>query len=371
MKLSIVIPVYNEEKTIRNILKMVEGVKLPAGLKKEIILVDDCSTDGTRKVLESLKSSRYSIVYHEVNRGKGAALRTGFQHATGEYVIIQDADLEYDPREYTLLLEPLLKGQADVVYGSRFMGSGPHRILYFWHSMGNRFLTFVSNMFSDLNLTDMETCYKLFKREIIRKIEIEENRFGFEPEITAKVGRMVREDGIALYEVGISYYGRTYAEGKKIGWKDGIRALWAIMKYNDSRFSRFVKYGMGGLLVALSQVISLFFLVEILGWKGITFENYANIVSIEVSILAGYLIHSRFTWLSSRGLSLVRELQNFIMFHVVTFASFLVRVGLFYVLSLAGWSYLPNAVLGIFVAVVLNFLGYDRLVFSKGASKES
>lgn len=234
--LSIVIPVYNEEATIENILQVVSSVEIP--YHKEIIVVDDCSTDGTRDFLRDLESnnppylkankSHISILYHNQNQGKGAALRTGIKYATGDFVLIQDADLEYDPNEYHKLLAPFEKGVADVVYGSRFASGDSHRVLYFWHRMGNGLLTLFSNMMTNLNLTDMETCYKVFKREIIQSIAIEENRFGFEPEITAKIAKI---KGIRIYEVGISYYGRTYEEGKKIGIKDGFRALWAIVKY--------------------------------------------------------------------------------------------------------------------------------------------
>ena len=226
MKLSVVIPCYNEKNTIRDI---VEAVKKSPVKDIEIIVVDDFSKDGTRDILKSeIAPLVDKIVYHEFNQGKGAALRTGFQHATGDLVIVQDADLEYDPNEYPILMDPIIKNRADVVFGSRFMGSGPHRVVYFWHMLGNTFLTLLSNMFTNLNLTDMETCYKLFRREIIQKIKIEENRFGFEPEITAKIARTE----CRIYEVGISYYGRTYAEGKKIGWRDGFRAIYAILKYN-------------------------------------------------------------------------------------------------------------------------------------------
>ena len=225
MKLSIVIPCYNEESTIAALVSAVEKAPYP---DKEIIIVDDCSTDGTHAVLESLQGRVAQIVFHKVNQGKGAALRTGFQHATGDVVIIQDADLEYDPGEYECLVAPIRDGKADVVYGSRFMGAAPHRVLYFWHRVGNGVLTLMSNMFTNLNLTDMETCYKVFRREVIQSIPIEENRFGFEPEITAKLAKR----DLRIYEVGISYYGRTYAEGKKIGWKDGFRAVYCIVKYN-------------------------------------------------------------------------------------------------------------------------------------------
>ncbi len=232
-KLSVVIPVYNEEKTILKILEHVRGVELAEGISRELVIVNDCSKDSTdniiRKYIGENPGQGISYQVHEKNKGKGAALRTGIAKATGDFVVIQDADLEYDPREWNILLRPILDGHADVVFGSRFMGGKPHRILFFWHSLGNRFLTSLSNVFTNLNLTDMETCYKMFRREHIQSIRLRENRFGFEPEVTAKISRI---PGIRIYEVGISYYGRTYAEGKKINWKDGFRAIYCILKYN-------------------------------------------------------------------------------------------------------------------------------------------
>lgn len=225
MKLSIIIPCYNESSTI---ISLIQAVKQSPVKNREIIIVDDGSKDGTRDILGALIDPEIRTIFHKSNQGKGAALRTGFREATGDICIVQDADLEYDPQEFPIVIQPIIEGKADVVFGSRFQSGRPHRVVYFWHRIGNGVLTLMSNFFTDLNLSDMETCYKAFRREVIQSINIRENRFGFEPEVTAKVAKM----NLRIYEVGISYYGRTYDEGKKIGWKDGFRAIYCILKYN-------------------------------------------------------------------------------------------------------------------------------------------
>ena len=230
-KLTVVIPVYNEENTVEFLLDCVADAPIPEFMDLEIIVVDDCSTDGSRDLLRGLAAKPncpFQLLEQDRNRGKGAAIRRGFSEASGDIILVQDADLEYDPQEYPILIQPILEGRADVVYGSRFLGGGAHRVLFFWHSVGNRFLTMLSNMLTDLNLTDMETCYKVFRREVIQGIELRSNRFGIEPEMTAKIAKLQ----VRIYEVPISYHGRTYDEGKKIGWKDGVSAIWAILRYN-------------------------------------------------------------------------------------------------------------------------------------------
>ncbi len=362
MKLSIVIPVYNEVNTVSAVIDKVEQVVLPKGMDREIILINDCSTDGTDEVLEGLKGPKRLILHHKVNQGKGKALRTGYEHCTGDIVIVQDADLEYDPDEYPKLVQPIIDGKADVVYGSRFMGGEPHRVLYFWHSVGNKALTTLSNMFSDLNLTDMETCYKVFRREIIEHIDLKEDRFGIEPEFTAKVASLAKRKHYSIYEVGISYYGRTYEEGKKIGLKDAVRAAWCIWIYNTTTSAKAIKYFTHGCLVALSQLLLMVILVEGINFNTHNEINLANIISIEGSILVGFFLHSKLTWNVTYG-TVGGFLRLLVNFHIVTAVSNLLRLISFYLLSLLGVHYLLNSVVGIAIVIVINFLGYDKMVF--------
>lgn len=365
MKLSIVIPVYNEIDTLDEILERVLAVSLPKEIRsRELVMVDDFSKDGSREKLKSMKKKNVRVFFHEKNQGKGAALRTAFQKAEGDIVIVQDADLEYNPDEYGKLLRPILDGNADVVYGSRFAGGESHRILYFWHTLANRFLTLLSNMLSDLNLTDMETCYKVFRRELIQSIPIEEDRFGFEPEITAKLAQKVREENLRLYEVGISYFGRTYEEGKKIGMRDALRAFWVIWKYNNSKIATLLKYAFNGLLVALSQFISIVFLVDILKFENLLQQNLAYALSIEISILVGFFLHANYSW-NYKFRGRIGVLWKFLQFQIVTSFSFMIRQFVFYLFSMQGMHYQLNTLIGILIAIIINFIGYDRLVFRK------
>ena len=259
MKISIVIPVYNEKDTISEIVERTITAPLPPECEREIIIVDDCSTDGTLDILKKINKNTVKVHQHKINKGKGAALRTAYKECSGDIIIIQDADLEYDPNEYTKLLMPIIDNKADVVYGSRFMGGGPHRVVYYWHSLGNKLLTLFSNIFTDLNLTDMETCYKVFRKSVIEKIELKENRFGIEPEFTAKVAALAKKEKLSVYEVGISYYGRTYDEGKKIGFKDAVNAGWCIWKYNSTPFAKSIKYTTYVILMLILVLIAQLF----------------------------------------------------------------------------------------------------------------
>jgi glycosyltransferase involved in cell wall biosynthesis len=368
MKISIVVPVYNEEKTVRAIVDRVKKAPLyAAGNTREIIIVDDCSKDGTREILKTIVDPEIRVVYHDVNKGKGAALRTGFAGCTGEIIIIQDADLEYNPDEYPLLLAPIIEGDADVVYGSRFSGAGMHRVLYFWHSMGNILLTTLSNAFTDLTLTDMETCYKVMRKSVAQRIVIEENRFGFEPEITAKIAALARDENLRVYEVGISYRGRTYHEGKKIGMKDAYRALYCIIKYNTSPLANLVKYSIDGILVAMLQFAMIAGLVELGGMKDLAGLNIAHAISIEAAIVAGFLIHYFMTWRLKfkSGGAIISKFLLFQLFNCVPFAA-RALVFFFVVQQL---PYLLSALVSAGVALAFNFWGYNYLIFTKKKAK--
>jgi glycosyltransferase involved in cell wall biosynthesis len=366
MKISIVVPVYNEEKTIAAIIDKVKTAPLyGSDSGREIIIVNDCSTDDTKAILEGLAGREIKIVHHEKNMGKGAALRTGFSRCTGDIIIIQDADLEYNPDEYPLLLAPIIDGDADVVYGSRFIGGQRHRVLYFWHSMGNVALTVLSNVFADLNLTDMETCYKVLKRTIAERFTIEENRFGFEPELTAKIADLARNENIKVYEVGISYRGRTYHEGKKIGLKDAFRALYCIIKYNTSQLAHFVKYSLSGLLIVLLQFTVLVGIVELGGLTSFASLSGAHAASIEASIIAGFLVHYAVTWRGRlKGSGAV--MKNFLYFHLFNLLPFAARVVVFSLLiHQTRCNYLVSALISVGIALLFNFWGYNYLIFTK------
>ena len=364
MLLSVVIPVYNEAQTFEIIFERIKKAKIPRGIRREYVIVDDCSTDKTGKVLEKYqKEKRVSIYFHSKNMGKGAALHTGFEKAKGEYILIQDADLEYDPNEYAKLLGPILKNKADVVYGSRYLGGQPNRVLQFWHSFMNRFLTFFSNMLSDIYLTDMETCYKVFRKNLLKNFSLEEKGFGFEPEITAKFAELSRSQNIKIYEVAVSYHARTYEEGKKINWKDAVRAFWCILIYNHTLMAHLSKYLVNGFFIILLQFASMILLVRLSGFEG-DLENLANAISIGVTLFASFILHSWITWRYSFK-SILDVIMKLLLFMAIfSFVSAL-RIYVYSYFLDMGMSYVHNTLIGIFIAVAFNFLGYDKIVFKE------
>jgi glycosyltransferase involved in cell wall biosynthesis len=365
--LSVVVPVYNEEKTLPHLIQTVLDAPLPHGIGLEIVLVNDCSEDNTAQVLSAFEGKPGFIVKHHLkNQGKGAAMRTGFSVCTGDIIIVQDADLEYDSNEYTQLLMPILEDKADVVYGSRFLGGRPHRVLYFWHRIANGMITLMSNMFSNLNLTDVETCYKVLTRPVLEKIRIEENRFGFDPEITAKIAHLSRTQNVRLYELGISYLGRTHEEGKKIGLKDSFKVFWCIILYNTAWLAQRIKYLLSGVLIALLQLGVMIGVVEsaLIHHQPVWMQT-ANIIGIEISILAAFFLHSRFTWrIVIEGLERqYSRWKRLALFHAVTALSFVLRVIAFHAGQVMGVPYIKNVLIGIFIAVVCHFFVYPRWVF--------
>jgi len=357
-KLSIVIPAYNEGRTIHFILDKVKEVQLINNIEKEIIIVNDCSTDDTEKAISDYISDNpdANIQYfrHEVNMGKGAALHTGIGKATGEYLIIQDADLEYDPQEYNDLLKPVVNGFADVVYGSRFMGGNPHRVLFFWHTIGNKFLTALSNMFTNLNLTDMETCYKLFDTKVVQSIRLEEKRFGFEPEVTAKISRI---PDVRIYEVGISYYGRTYEEGKKIGWRDGMRALYCIVRYNALRSKVSVQFLIYLFIGGVSALLNLLLFLALI-------TNLSVGVSAVIAFYTAALLNY---WLCIKLLFQKNTRWKTWSEYLVYFGSISIIAG-FDLISTLGLVYMGigpvvSKVLATGIGFVLNFVVRKYIVF--------
>ncbi len=355
--LSVVIPCYNEEATLRACVEKVLQLR-DRGLSLEIVIVDDASTDGSRQVAAELAEGapEIRVFHHAQNQGKGAALRTGFSQVVGDFVVVQDADLEYDPLEIMDLLAPLLDGRADVVYGSRFLGGRPHRVLYFWHSMGNRFLTFLSNMFTDLNLTDMETCYKVFRRDIIQSITIEENRFGFEPEITAKLA----QKKLSIYEMGISYSGRTYQEGKKIGWRDGFRALYCVVRYNAPALPlpiQFLVYlFIGGTAALVNLLLFLLLLGSGAGMAVAAIIAFFAAAGVNYLLCICLLFKRRSRWNSST------EIAIYVLLVAVLALVDMQTTKVLYAGGSPAWF---AKVLASAVALVLNFLGRRHLVFSQ------
>jgi glycosyltransferase involved in cell wall biosynthesis len=370
VKISVVIPLYNEVNTIQKVLEKVNQSLARFKIEKEIIIVDDLSTDGTRELLAKIKKTDYKILYHKKNHGKGRALQTGFHSVTGDIIIIQDADLEYDPDEYPQLINPVLNGKADIVYGSRFIQISPHNKNFSLFTFANLILTYLSNLFSGLNLTDMETCYKIFKADILKKISLRENRFGFEPEFTAKIAHLVRTQRISLVEVSISYHRRTYGEGKKIGFLDALKAVWCIFYYNSTFIAKFVKYIICGAIVAITQMLGILFLVEYCRLQTNLLKNIAHAVSIEISILTGFFLHSKFTW-QIVSKSLKKNLIHMLYFHVINFLSFPLRVLLFFsLLNIHGIDYRLSTIISMGIAVLINFPGYNKIVFAEKSPKK-
>lgn len=365
-KLSIIIPCYNEEATLAQVVHTLEKIEFIVP-EIEIVIVDDCSKDRSLEIATGLSQDYHNIKVfsHEKNKGKGAALKTGFQSATGDILVVQDADLEYNPEEFNEMLPPILEGKAKVVYGSRYLKGDNHKVLDFAHTMGNRLLTLLSNIFSDIYVTDMETCYKMFTREIIEQIDLKEKKFGVEPEITAKISTLRRKERFGIWEVGISYEGRTYEEGKKIGLKDAFSALRCIVKYNTTFKACLVKYILSGLVVFCSQLLILNGLVFAGDASSESWLNLANLLSIEASILTGFYIHSRFTW-RQKYLGLLGQLKQCLNFHAVTAIGAVLRISLFSVMiRYTSLNYNLIAVIGIVVALCTNFFGYNRWVFKK------
>jgi len=360
VKISIVFPVYNEEKTLNDIIGIVRSAPLgPTAAEREIVIVDDCSADGTRAILKTINAPAIKVIYHEKNCGKGAALRTGFAHCSGDVIIIQDADLEYNPNEYPTLLAPIFDGDADVVYGSRFIGGQRPRVLYYWHSMGNIFLTALSNAFTDLNLTDMETCYKVMKRDVVMRLTIRENRFGFEPELTARLAALARNEDIRIYEVGISYRGRTYNEGKKIGMRDGFRALYCILRYNTSRIADSVKSSIEGIFGTVVMLGMFFILARFEAFQGLRGLSIANALSIEISLLASCFIY----WCIPSRIAESREgrsLGGILRFHLRSALPFALRVAAFPLLiRFLGFDWISAGCISALLGLAFSFFGIN------------
>ena len=369
MKLSIVIPIYNEETTLEVVLEAVQNAELPKQFKsRELILVDDCSKDGTRKILKQLKYKNIKTLLHKKNMGKGKSVSDGLKMVTGDVVIIQDADLEYNPSDYMHLLDPIAEGKADIVIGSRYVQAQCRRVEKFWHTLGNKLFTIFSNMMSDIRLTDSYTCYKAFTKEVAKNLKITENRFGIEAEIVAQMAEMKRNQGKSIFEVRIDYNPRTYDEGKNIKLRDLFRGVWCVVKYNTSPFAVFCKYMFNGIVVALSQFAVIIALVEVLSVSSPSGENIAYIISILTSLFVAFLLHSSLSWRYKFN-SYKHWFKKLGMFYAVSMTSVVVRQIVFYALSIYGVDYKLNTLIGILIAIMINFAGYDKLVFKKRVHK--